>query len=65
MQVTQLFSAYYNHAIPFDRAVLREAWSGCDGAAGGGVSACQTARLQVNTRLDRFELPRGPLAGGG
>jgi spermidine synthase len=63
-QVTHLFSAFYNYAIPFDRAVLRAAWSGCDGASGGGVSACQTARIQANTRLDRFELPRGQLLGG-
>jgi spermidine synthase len=60
--LTNLFSAFYNHAIPFDRAVLRSAWSGCS-RAGDGVT-CQTARLQANTRLDRFELPRGPLLGG-
>jgi spermidine synthase len=63
-QVTQLFSTFYNHSIPFDRAVLRAAWSGCDGASGGAVSACQTARVQANTRLDRFELPRGSPFGG-
>jgi spermidine synthase len=62
--LTHLFSSYYTHAIPFDRAVLRSGWSGCDGAGGGGISSCQTARVQANTRLDRFELPRGPVLGG-
>jgi spermidine synthase len=60
--LTQLFSTFYTHAIPFDRAVLRAGWSGCS-AAGDGVS-CQTARVRANTGLDRFELPRGPLLGG-
>jgi hypothetical protein len=55
--LTSLFSALYVHAIPFDRAILRNAWNECnDGGALG--PACQTARVHANERLDRFELPR-------
>ena len=61
--LTSLFSNYYTHAIPFDRSVLREGWSGCDGA-GGDASRCRSARVHANAKLDRFELPRAPLAGG-
>jgi hypothetical protein len=61
--LTNLFSTFYNHGIPFDRSLLRAAWSGCDGA-GGGSSSCQMARVQANARLDRFEVPRGPLTAG-
>jgi hypothetical protein len=64
MSLTNLFSSFYTHAIPFDRALLRESWSGCDGGS-GGTSACQTARVHANARLDRFELPRGQLGGDG
>jgi spermidine synthase len=63
MSLTNLFSTFYTHAIPFDRALLREGWSGCDGTAGGPTS-CQTARVHANARLDRFELPRAPVGGG-
>jgi spermidine synthase len=57
-QLTNLFSTFYVHAIPFDRALLRNAWSQC--ARGGELaSACQTARVHADSRLDRFELPRG------
>jgi len=52
-RITNLFSASYVHAIPFDRAVLRNAWNECND--GGQVgSACHTARLRANERLDRF-----------
>ena len=61
--LTHLFSTYYTHAIPFDRALLRSGWSACDGG-GGPASSCQLARAQANARLDRFELPRGLLGGG-
>ena len=61
--LTNLFSTFYNHGIPFDRSLLRAGWSGCDGA-GGGSSSCQTARVNANARLDRFEVPRGPLSAG-
>ncbi len=55
---TNLFSTFYVHAIPFDRALLRRAWSGCNGAEQGSSSSCVTARFQANQRLDRFELSR-------
>jgi hypothetical protein len=58
---TNLFASFYTHAIPFDRALLRASWSGCDGA--GAQSNCQTARVQANARLDRFELSRAPGRG--
>jgi spermidine synthase len=64
MSLTNLFSSFYTHAIPFDRALLREGWSGCDGGAGGTASSCQGARMHANARLDRFELPRAQLGGG-
>jgi spermidine synthase len=60
--LTNLFSSFYTHAIPFDRALLRSGWSSCDG--GGVASSCEMARVQANTRLDRFELPRGQMGGG-
>jgi hypothetical protein len=60
---TNLFSSFYVHSTPFDRALLREVWSGCNGAQPGVGSACAPARFQANQRLDRFELPRG--ADGG
>jgi hypothetical protein len=64
LSLTNLFSSFYTHAIPFDRALLREGWSGCDGAGAAGASTCQTARVHANARLDRFELPRASLGGG-
>jgi hypothetical protein len=52
-RITDQFSVSYVHAIPFDRAVLRNAWNECND--GEQVeSACHTARLRANERLDRF-----------
>jgi hypothetical protein len=59
--LTNLFGSHYVHAIPFDRNVLGNAWSGCTGRFRG--SNCEQARLRANERLDRFELRRGPLVG--
>ena len=56
---TSLFSKFYVYAIPFDRAVLRNVWAGCDGNAAG----CQMARMRANERFDRFEFPRAPAGG--
>jgi hypothetical protein len=57
--LTGVFSTLYVHAIPFDRVLLRNVWNECDDGGQLG-SACQTARLRTNERLDRFELPRVP-----
>jgi hypothetical protein len=62
--LSNLFSSFYTHAIPFDRELLRRGWSGCDGDGPGAASNCQTARVRANARLDRFELPRAQLSGG-
>jgi spermidine synthase len=61
---TNLFSTFYVHAIPFDRAVLRNVWSEC-GRGGDLASVCHTARVHADGRLDRFELPRGVDQGSG
>jgi hypothetical protein len=53
-RITNLFSASYVHGIPFDRAILRDAWSKCDKGGEELGSACHTARLRANERLDRF-----------
>ncbi len=55
-RLSNLFSTYYVHAIPFDRALLRSAWGKC---GGGGAVACASARQRANRLLERFELPRG------
>ena len=60
--LTNLFSTFYVHAIPFDRAVLRNAWSEC-GRGGDLASTCHTARVHADGRLDRFELPRADNPG--
>jgi spermidine synthase len=52
-RITQLFSVSYVHTIPFDRAILRDAWNEC-GNSGELGSACHTARLSANERLDHF-----------
>jgi len=52
-RITNQFSVSYVHAIPFDRAVLRNAWNECNDGGQLG-SACHTARLRANERLDRF-----------
>ena len=52
-RLTNQFSVSYVHAIPFDRAVLRNAWNECNDGGQLG-SACHTARLRANERLDRF-----------
>jgi hypothetical protein len=31
LRATNLFVNYYNHAVPFDRRVLEEAWDRCRG----------------------------------
>jgi hypothetical protein len=60
--VTNLFSLLYTHSIPFDRALLRKAWSGCT-QGGATHSACQLARVRANTQLGRFELRRRQQGG--
>ena len=58
--VTNLFSIFFVHAIPFDRTPLRNVWNDCQ-SGDGLASTCHAARLRANRRLDRFELPRaGP-----
>jgi len=61
--LTNLFSSFYTHAIPFDRALLQESWSECNGA-GELASGCQLARAQANERLDSFEMRRDLLGEG-
>ncbi|MEN8160459.1 MAG: fused MFS/spermidine synthase, partial [Myxococcota bacterium] len=60
--VTNLFSILYNHAIPFDRGMLRRSWSACT-QDGVPASTCQLARIRANNQLDRFELRRRPQGG--
>src|SRR5262249_1852129 len=49
-------ATFYVHAIPFDRNILRNVWSEC-ARNGSEAAACATARLRVDGRLGRFELP--------
>jgi spermidine synthase/MFS family permease len=62
-KITNFFAEHYVYAIPFDRRLLSDAWSGCRGNASVN-SSCQQARQRANERLDRFELPIGPQVGG-
>ena len=40
--LTSLFATFYNHAIPFDRSLLRESWGRCDGPVGRRGRTCRT-----------------------
>jgi hypothetical protein len=44
-RMTDLFSVYYNHVVPFDRRVLEELWDRCDG------EDCETERARAEERL--------------
>jgi spermidine synthase len=61
-QLTGLFAGHYVHAIPFDRQLLRNAWSDCQGNRSLDTS-CQQARLQADERLERFDMDKAARSG--
>jgi spermidine synthase len=63
-QLTGLFAGHYVHAIPFDRQLLRNAWSQCQ-TNRSVETQCQQARLQADERLGRFDVRRAGPPGAG
>jgi hypothetical protein len=55
--VTHSFSVYYTHTAPFDRGLLRDAWSACI-REGADSTRCETARARADEQLSRFWVPR-------
>jgi spermidine synthase len=56
-QLTGLFAGQYAHAIPFDRQLLRDAWSRCP-TQPSLQTPCQQARSLANEQLSRFDATR-------
>ncbi len=54
--LTHLFSIFYTHTLPFDRARLRDGWNSCS-SDGASATNCQMARSRANEQLLRFEIP--------
>jgi hypothetical protein len=48
-RLTDLFLAYYNHVVPFDRRVLEEFWDRCDG------EECEAGRARAEELLWGFD----------
>ncbi|MEN8159545.1 MAG: hypothetical protein ABFS41_05665, partial [Myxococcota bacterium] len=55
--LSHLFSIYYTHSLPFDRARLRDGWNACSND-GGGATGCEVARARANERMMQFQVPR-------
>jgi spermidine synthase len=56
--VTRYFSIYYTHTAPFDRGLLRDAWSDCVSEGAEDSTRCETARSRADEQLSRFQVPR-------
>jgi hypothetical protein len=51
-RATDVFTRFYHHAAPFDRAVLARIWDLCHDEQGGG---CTAGREQAAARLGRLD----------
>jgi hypothetical protein len=51
-RISEFYLLHYYHAVPFDRGVLRAAWSNCS------VNGCRKAQDQVEKLLGKIGAPR-------
>ena len=51
-QISRLYVTHFNHAVPFDRGVLRAAWENCT------VKGCERAQRQIERHLGKIDVRR-------